>query len=97
MHKKIKQTGKTHTHDGIPGATLAVPFNFEAVIQQAGHSQRPGTKRILLSLVIAGINAIEMDFGKIAVKVTTNDFATWVEAVATQPMFHLIVGNGTVV
>ena len=89
VHEEVEQAGEAHAHDRIPGAALAVALHLEAVVQQAGHSQAAGGEGLFLSLVILGVDPVQVDLGQVAVEVGAEDLAAGVEAVATEAVLQL--------
>ena len=65
MHEEIEQTGEADAHDRIPFAALAVALNLEAVVEQACHRQGCSPEGIGLSLLVAGIDLVEMNFRQV--------------------------------
>ena len=71
MYEEIEQTGEADAHDRIPFAALAVTLHLEAVVEQACHRQGCSPEGVGLSLLVAGIDLVEVDFSKIAVEISS--------------------------
>ena len=97
MHEEIEQAREAHPDNRIPQPALAITLNFEVVVEQAGHRQARCPEGIRLVLFIVGIDAVEMDFSQVAVKIGPQDFAAGIEPIAPEAMLHLRFTNAVVV
>ena len=94
MDEEIKQTSKADAHNRVNRSAVLIPLMNEFMLEKRSDLEASGVERVMLCVIVRGVDGIQVDLGEVAVEVAADDLTAGVEAIAIHAVLQLTLVRG---